>query len=328
LYFLVFNIILLLGLAAKLATVHRINLSMSINPFIQSPGEIAMHWPLDMYPDFQVFSFNQVAATHPGWKIVAKEPLLYWTICLQGAMRLRTSHSHQLLPAHMALISCVQNGTEQWNVASEQLASGWVIQLPLTAVKEWLRRKEANNWWLYFEDSYSSVAFKQHTFLMSLQQERFFQQLFVRTIPHFSHSDEFELEHHAFQLLEVLVLIQATETVSDVADEEERVLALVPYMLQELDKPITLSELLRFTGLNELRLQTLCKQLFGQSVHSFVQLMRIEKAKDLLLNSKESILAIAVQVGFSSPGYFSRVFKQRVGVEPSVFRRKGVRATA
>ncbi|MCG7752216.1 MULTISPECIES: helix-turn-helix transcriptional regulator [Flavihumibacter] len=301
---------------------------MSINPFIHRPGAKAMHWQLDRFPGFQVYRFMNEPATSPGWAILAKEPLLYWTICLQGALRLRTSTSHQLLPAHMALISCLREGKERWQIGSQQPASGWVFQLSLREIKDWLTKKVASNWWPYFVDPFSDSVFKEHSFLLTLQQERFFQQLSIRAGPHFLVEDQLALEQQAFQLLEQLVLTQATGSVTDLADEEERVLALVPYILQELDKPITLSILLHFTGMNVLRLQTLCKQLYGQSLHSFVQLMRIEKAKELLLHSNESILAVGIQVGFSSPSYFSRVFKQRVGVEPRVFRKRGIRATA
>ena len=301
---------------------------MSIHPFIQIPGETAMHWQLDRFPGFQVFRFTNEPATSPGWAILANEPLLYWTICLQGALRLRTASSYQLLPAHMALISCLPDGEERWQSCSQQPASGWVFQLSLRAVNDWLTKKVATNWWPYFVDPYSNSVFKEHTFLLSLQQERFFQQLSIRAGPHFLVEDQLALEQQAFQLLEQLVLTQATGFVTDLADEEERVLALVPYILQELDKPITLSVLLHFTGMNVLRLQTLCKHLYGQSVHSFVQQMRIEKSKELLLHSNESILSVAIQVGFSSPSYFSCVFKQRVGVEPRVFRKRGLRATA
>jgi YesN/AraC family two-component response regulator len=48
---------------------------------------------------------------------------------------------------------------------------------------------------------------------------------------------------------------------------------------------------------------------------------RIEKAKYLLLRANLSIKEVAEQVGIENAYYFSRMFKQVVGVSPVSFRR-------
>ena len=53
---------------------------------------------------------------------------------------------------------------------------------------------------------------------------------------------------------------------------------------------------------------------------------RIVQAKRLLELSEESILDIALDIGFSSGSYFGRVFHREVGVTPSAYRR-GERAS-
>lgn len=197
----------------------------------------------------------------------------------------------------------------------------------MAKLREWLAYKMASNWWPYFADGHSSSLFKHHVLLLPLHQEQFFQQLWANDSKTISDNQQVELEKHVFIILEQVLFNQSLRTGSTLANDEERVIGLVSFMLQELDKPITLEFLMQYTGLNIARLQKLCQQLFGESVNGFVQLVRIEKAKELLANSNESIFSIATQVGFSSPGYFSQVFKQRVGVEPSVFRKKGWHAT-
>lgn len=53
--------------------------------------------------------------------------------------------------------------------------------------------------------------------------------------------------------------------------------------------------------------------------------LRIQKAKDLLLNSNKSIKEIADQSGFESTYYFSRLFKLKMGKSPSEIRAQNRR---
>ena len=49
--------------------------------------------------------------------------------------------------------------------------------------------------------------------------------------------------------------------------------------------------------------------------------VRLAKAKELLLNSKKSIAAVAKECGFSSPNYFGLVFKRKEHVSPALYRK-------
>jgi AraC-like DNA-binding protein len=53
--------------------------------------------------------------------------------------------------------------------------------------------------------------------------------------------------------------------------------------------------------------------------------LRINKAKDLLITSVQSLKEISGNIGFESPDYFSRLFKQKTGFTPSDFREKNIR---
>ena len=47
---------------------------------------------------------------------------------------------------------------------------------------------------------------------------------------------------------------------------------------------------------------------------------RIQKAKHLLAAGDKTITEIALEVGFSDNNYFSRVFREEVGVSPLAYR--------
>jgi signal transduction histidine kinase/DNA-binding response OmpR family regulator len=62
--------------------------------------------------------------------------------------------------------------------------------------------------------------------------------------------------------------------------------------------------------------------LLGEGISDYIQNVRLKKAEELLLEDKLSVTDIAYQVGYSSPDYFSTVFRSRYGVSPSGFRKK------
>ncbi len=60
------------------------------------------------------------------------------------------------------------------------------------------------------------------------------------------------------------------------------------------------------------------KSLTGKSPQEFIRLIRLQKATELLKNGK-SVTETAVDCGFVNPKYFSSLFKQQFGVQPSKF---------
>jgi len=64
------------------------------------------------------------------------------------------------------------------------------------------------------------------------------------------------------------------------------------------------------------------KHLLNMSPNEYLTYVRFNKAKDLLVQTELTIAEIAYQVGFSDPNYFSRAFKQHLGVTPTLYRRQ------
>ncbi len=69
------------------------------------------------------------------------------------------------------------------------------------------------------------------------------------------------------------------------------------------------------------QLQGRLRQLTRLSPAGFIRTKRLKRASDLITVGKHSIEEIAHMVGFHSPEYFYRVFKQAYGVPPSEYRR-------
>lgn len=59
----------------------------------------------------------------------------------------------------------------------------------------------------------------------------------------------------------------------------------------------------------------------GLSISDFIKRIRLEKAKELLIQTNYPIYEIASRVGYADANYFSRSFSKIYGVSPSVCRQ-------
>jgi AraC-like DNA-binding protein len=64
------------------------------------------------------------------------------------------------------------------------------------------------------------------------------------------------------------------------------------------------------------------KQAFGETPHRYLLRRRVERAKDLLRNTRLSVTEVSLAVGFRSLGSFSTTFRQLVGETPLAYRRR------
>jgi len=67
-------------------------------------------------------------------------------------------------------------------------------------------------------------------------------------------------------------------------------------------------------------LSDLLKKETGRGAKDHINDFLVEKAKDLLLTTDDSISQIAYSLGFNYPHYFSRLFKSRTGMTPQGYR--------
>ena len=65
------------------------------------------------------------------------------------------------------------------------------------------------------------------------------------------------------------------------------------------------------------------KKETGENLGKFIKRVRMEKAKDLLENSYEKIVAISVAVGYQNVSYFCQSFREYYGISPQKYRSQG-----
>ncbi len=101
--------------------------------------------------------------------------------------------------------------------------------------------------------------------------------------------------------------------------------ALIPamnYLVEHFREPITLEECAKTVQLSVGRFGHLFTEYFGISPHRFLLSLRLDEAKDLLINSSMSINKVAEKTGFLDPCYFSRLFKKYTGFTPKAYRNQ------
>lgn len=98
-------------------------------------------------------------------------------------------------------------------------------------------------------------------------------------------------------------------------------LKVLDYIENHLFEDITLDDLAEIAHLEKTYLITKFKEIWGLSPIKYVNTMRIERAKFLLKRSDKSITEIAYETGFGSIHYFSRYFKETVGLTPNEYRQ-------
>ena len=70
-------------------------------------------------------------------------------------------------------------------------------------------------------------------------------------------------------------------------------------------------------GMSRVQLHRKLKALSGKSASNYLRSIRLSKAKNMIEERKGNVSEIAYSVGFSSPQYFSRCFKEEFGYPPS-----------
>jgi AraC family transcriptional regulator len=97
---------------------------------------------------------------------------------------------------------------------------------------------------------------------------------------------------------------------------------VVEFMHTSIDKQIGLKDLAECAGLSLSHFSLQFRASTNQSPHQYMLRLRIEQSKQLLRDSRLSVLEIGLEVGFRNQQHFATVFRNSVGVSPSVYRTK------
>lgn len=115
----------------------------------------------------------------------------------------------------------------------------------------------------------------------------------------------------------------AKEDVCDMdKDFVERFKALIEAKMG--DSSLNVEDLGKDMGLSRVQLYRKIKSLTNYSPNELLRIARLKKAASLLASSDMTVAEIGYEVGFSSPSYFTKCYKEQFGESPTDFlKRKG-----
>lgn len=105
------------------------------------------------------------------------------------------------------------------------------------------------------------------------------------------------------------------------SDTQNLVRQAMAFIHEHYFDTITRLDIAKHINISEDYLTYCFRQELKTTPIKYLQRYRINQAKTLLRNSHKNITEVAVEVGFSDSGYFSRIFSREVGISPDQYRR-------
>lgn len=125
-------------------------------------------------------------------------------------------------------------------------------------------------------------------------------------------------------LLQVLAELLGHKAPTCTALEEKNkipvsIVHICNYMKEQYPSTIRLDTLCDMSGLSRNYLIRQFRETYGRTPLDYLTEIRMDKAKQLVINTRWSMSEIAEQVGYADVHSFSRMFKKRLGLSPSRF---------
>lgn len=103
----------------------------------------------------------------------------------------------------------------------------------------------------------------------------------------------------------------------------DKLKSVIKYVELNYASPMTIAQMADLAGFSESHFMKFFKNTMGVPFTSYLNSYRLTMAGRLLLQSDDTILSIAEEVGFENLSYFNRAFKKQYGMTPSAYRSAG-----
>ncbi len=132
-------------------------------------------------------------------------------------------------------------------------------------------------------------------------------------------SDEDSLQVHALAacLLQILTEISRSFEKS----EKNPILRSIRYINASYTEDIRIPELAAMENLSNSRYSVIFKRHTGMSPCAYIIDLRMKHACELLRTTDMSVKQIGILVGYEDPLFFSKLFKDKMGISPSQYRK-------
>jgi len=101
----------------------------------------------------------------------------------------------------------------------------------------------------------------------------------------------------------------------------QSIMKAVDYIHRHLDEDIRHSSLAKEASMSKGYFSQCFKDIVGATFHHYIRDARMENARLLLTQTEYPVYRVAELCGYPNEKYFSRVFRERIGVLPSEYRK-------
>ncbi|OCN06183.1 hypothetical protein A4S06_00270 [Erysipelotrichaceae bacterium MTC7] len=134
--------------------------------------------------------------------------------------------------------------------------------------------------------------------------------------------DELMLTSHLYHLLSIIKLSDDHTTIAKDQSANPYIQDTINYIKENYATKISISELANSLSLNRSYLSSLFKKEMNVTLQQYITDYRLTRAKELLSLSNFTIEEIAEYSGYLDPLVFSKAFKRKTGVTPSIYRKQ------
>ena len=117
-------------------------------------------------------------------------------------------------------------------------------------------------------------------------------------------------------------MIRCVCEIRDKGERKELITDIKEYIRNNYSENLSAADISGVFFLNTSYLSTLFKEKTGMTMTTYIEAVRMEKAKQLLLNRELSITEVAAYTGYSDPNYFSKVFRKYTSMSPRRYREE------
>lgn len=190
------------------------------------------------------------------------------------------------------------------------------VFLVLYIAKEWLDKRRAASGQSFFFST-------PHIPISPRVRQGCWRVLDAVMSPHTAGAEHLETEIESL----ISAAIEATEApvgvrpVTRLPTLDHRLRAAIAYMRAHVAEPISVEDVAGRVGLSRAHFFTLFRDQLNTTPQVFWSAVKVEEAIRRLVERADPLTSVAMDLGFSTPGNFSRFFKEHMGVTPSHYRK-------
>ena len=123
------------------------------------------------------------------------------------------------------------------------------------------------------------------------------------------------------RLKKISPLVDESRKARNFIDESKLILDIKGFLADNISKKLTVDDICVHFGIGQTALMKKFRKETGLGVMEYFTNLKITSAKELIAVTSLNFAEISDKLGFSSPNYFSRVFKDKTGITPTEYSK-------